>query len=67
MRGRALARDVFLFHERLADGVEHEHGIDDPDARGEVGAAFLRVGVATGEGAVLPSCSNADGGRHGVS
>ena len=34
-----------------ADRVEDEDGVDDPDAGGEVGAAFVDVGVAAGAGA----------------
>ena len=45
-------RVVGLVGEGLADGVEHEHGVDDPDAGGEVGAALVDVGVAAGAGAV---------------
>ena len=48
-----LARDrVVAGFELLADRVEHEHGVDDPDAGGEVGAALVHVGVAAGAGAL---------------
>jgi hypothetical protein len=48
--GRGLCVD--LVGEGLADGVEHEDRVDDPDAGGEVGAALVHVGVAAGAGAV---------------
>ena len=48
-----LARDgAVAGFELLADRVEHEHGVDDPDAGGEVGAALVHVGVAAGAGAL---------------
>jgi hypothetical protein len=39
---------VALVHEGLADGVEHEHWVDGPDAGGEVAAAVVNVGVGVG-------------------
>ena len=38
--------------ERVAGEVDHEHGVDDPDAGGEVLATVVHVGVAAGAGAV---------------
>ena len=38
--------------EVVVDEVEHEDGVDDPDAGGEVAAAVVHVGVVAGAGAV---------------
>jgi len=46
--GVGLRRDAVGVGEHLADGVEHEHGVDDPDPGGEVRAALVYEGVAAG-------------------
>ena len=38
--------------ELLVDEVDHERGVDDPDARGEVATAIVGEGVAAVAGAV---------------
>ena len=45
--------------ELLADGVEHEHRVDDPDAGGEVLAAVEHPAVASVGGAVAQRCVDA--------
>ena len=47
----ARRRGLRLLGECLVDGVEHEDGVDDPDAGGEVRSAVVDVGVAAGAGA----------------
>ena len=47
----ARGRSVGLV-EVVVDEVEHEDGVDDPDAGGEVPAAVVHVGVVAGAGAV---------------
>jgi hypothetical protein len=56
--------------EPLADHVEHEDGVDHPDAGGEVAAALMHVGVAADAGTVAqrgvdPDAHRAAAGAHG--
>jgi hypothetical protein len=64
--GLLASRGVVGVLELLADDVEHEHGVDDPYARGEVLAAVVHVGVAAGPGAVAQLGRDTDLQRLGL-
>ena len=64
--GLLAGRGRVVVCELLADEVEHERGVDDPDPGGEILPAVVDVGVAAVAGAVAHLAGDAELQRPGL-